>query len=290
MGRLVEVADTKLYVEERGEPSAFPLLVFHGGPGLDHAMFGDYLDPLTDGGRYRLVLVDERACGRSDRAAPRESWTLERMAQDVSDLAASLGVSDGYATLGHSYGAFVVLQHAVEHPGEPRGTIVSAGMADARWLEEVDRQLAVFEPVELREQVTKSWANETEVQTEDAASALMDDQMPFHFREPRGAALDEYFRRTAGLARYAPDVIRHFSSQDYGGIQVEERLGEVTHPVLVLAGRHDRTCAVGASEDMARLLPNAQLVVFEDSAHMTFAEEPEHYVGAVREFLDRITS
>jgi pimeloyl-ACP methyl ester carboxylesterase len=39
------------------------------------------------------------------------------MAQDVSDLAASLGVRDGYATLGHSYGAFVVLHHAVDHPG-----------------------------------------------------------------------------------------------------------------------------------------------------------------------------
>lgn len=290
MGRLVEVADTKLYVEERGEPSAFPLLVFHGGPGLDHTMFGDYLDPLTDGGHYRLVLVDERACGRSDRAAPRETWTLEQMAQDVSDLAASLGVGDGYATLGHSYGAFLVLQHAVEHPGEPRGTIVSAGMADARWLEEVDRQLAAFEPVELREQVTMSWARETEVQTEDEASALLDDQMPFHFREPRGAALERYLRRTAGLALYAPDVIRHFSSQDYGGIHVEERLDEVTHPVLVLAGRHDRTCAVGASEAMARLLPNAQLVVFENSAHMTFAEEPDHYLLSVRKFLDRITS
>jgi len=47
MGRLVEVADTKLYVEERGDPSAFPLLVFHGAPGLDHTWFGDYLDPLT---------------------------------------------------------------------------------------------------------------------------------------------------------------------------------------------------------------------------------------------------
>jgi proline iminopeptidase len=154
MGRLVDVADTKLYVEERGEPSGFPLLMFHGGPGLDHTWFGDYLDPLTDGGRYRLVLVDERACGRSDRSAPQETWTLERMAQDVSDLATSLGVSDGYATLGHSYGAFVVLQHAVDHPGEPRGTIVSAGIAAARWLEEVDRQLAAFEPVDLREQVT----------------------------------------------------------------------------------------------------------------------------------------
>jgi pimeloyl-ACP methyl ester carboxylesterase len=217
MGRLVEVADTKLYVEERGEPGAFPLLVFHGGPGLDHTMFGGYLDPLTDGGRCRLVLVDERACGRSDRTAPRETWTQERMAQDVSDLAASLGVSGGYATLGHSYGAFLVLQHAVDHPGEPRGTIVSAGMAAARWLAEIDRQLAAFEPAGLREQVTSSWARETEVQTEDEASALLDDQMPFHFREPQGAALAEYLRRTAGLARYAPDVIRRFAAQDYGG-------------------------------------------------------------------------
>jgi len=48
------------------------------------------------------------------------------MAQDMSDLAASLGVRGGYATLGHSYGAFVVLQHAVDHPGEPRGTVVSS--------------------------------------------------------------------------------------------------------------------------------------------------------------------
>jgi proline iminopeptidase len=288
MGRLVEVADTKLYLDERGDPSAFPLLVFHGGPGLDHTMFGDYLDPLTEGGGYRLVLVDERANGRSDRKAPRETWTLSRMAQDVTDLAASLGISDGYATLGHSYGAFVVLQHAVDHPGEPRGTIVSAGMADARWLEGVDRQLAAFEPIELREQVTQSWARETEVQTEDEVSVLIEDQMPFHFREPRGAALAEYLRRTTGLARYAPDVIRHFAAQDYGGIDLEHRLGAVTHPVLVLAGRHDRTCPVGASEDMARRLPNAELVVFEGSAHMMFVEEQDSYLGTVRQFLDRV--
>ena len=290
MGRLVEVADTKLYVEERGQPSAFPVLVFHGGPGLDHTWFGDYLDALTDGGRYRLVLVDERACGRSDRTAPRETWTLARMAQDVSDLAASLGVRDAYATLGHSYGAFVVLQHAVDHPGEPRGTIVSAGIAAARWLEEVDRQLAEFEPADLREQVTSSWARETQVQTQDETVALMNDQLPFHFWEPRGAALAEYLRRTAGLARYAPDVIRHFAAQDYGGIDVEDRLGGVTHPVLVVAGRHDRTCAVGASEDMARRLPDAELTVFENSAHMMFAEEQDLYLATVRRFLDRVAS
>ena len=101
------------------------------------------------------------------------------MAQDMSDLAASLGVRGGYATLGHSYGAFVVLQHAVDHPGEPRGTVVSSGMAAARWLGGVDRQLAAFEPAELRAQVTSSWAREREVRTEDEAAALLDDQLPF---------------------------------------------------------------------------------------------------------------
>jgi proline iminopeptidase len=289
MGRLIDVADTRLYIEEHGEPSAFPLLVFHGGPGLDHTEFGDYLHPLTEGGRYRLVLVDERASGRSDRTAPVETWTLQRMAEDVSDLAESLGVSDRYATLGHSYGAFIVLQHALDHPSQPRGTIVSSGIASVGWLAGIERQLVEFEPAELREQVTASWARETEVRTEAEVDALMTDQMPFHFRDPQGEALAEYVRRTAGLARYAPDVIRHFAAQEYGGIEVVDRLGDATHPVLVLAGRHDRVCPVGASEEMASLLPDAELVVFENSAHMTFAEEPDRYLAAVRQFLGRVS-
>ena len=105
---------------------------------------------------------------------------------------------------------------------------------------------------------------------------------------PRGPALEEYRRRTAGLARYAPDVLRHFATQDYGGIDLDDRLAEATHPVLVLAGRHDRTCPVAASEEMARGLPDAELVVFEDSAHMMFAEEQDRYLAAVRQFLQRV--
>src|SRR6516162_9059670 len=53
-----------------GRAVGVPAAGFHGGPGLDHTEFGDYLDPLAEGGRYRLVLADERACGRSDRTAP----------------------------------------------------------------------------------------------------------------------------------------------------------------------------------------------------------------------------
>ena len=73
-GRLVPVHDTHLYVVERGAPDGLPLLLLHGGPGLDHTEFGDYLDSLGD--RYRLVLVDGRNQGRSDRDTDPASWTL----------------------------------------------------------------------------------------------------------------------------------------------------------------------------------------------------------------------
>ena len=69
-GHYVDIGDARLYVVERG--SGYPLLVFHGGPGIDHHSFGDYLDALAD--EYRLILVDQRSNGRSDRT-PEETWT-----------------------------------------------------------------------------------------------------------------------------------------------------------------------------------------------------------------------
>lgn len=287
MGRLVDIGDTALHIEERGDTGAFPLLVFHGGPGLDHHMFGSYLDPLTTDGRYRLVLVDERSQGQSTKTDP-STWTIEQMAADVSALAAALDLRGNYATLGHSYGAFVVLQHAVDHPGEPKGTIVSAGVASARWLNGVEDELARFEPERLRRQVTDSWAAEATVATEDEAARILGEQMPFHFRDPTGPILDDYIRNAPGT-RFSADVLRHFATQDYGGLDVADRLAEVTHPVLVLSGRYDRTCPVGAGEEMAKLLPDAELVIFEESAHMLFVEENDRYLTAVRRFLDRIS-
>jgi proline iminopeptidase len=282
MGRHVAISDTRLHVVERGA-DGLPLLVFHGGPSLDHHMFGDYLDPLAD--EFRLVLVDERSQGRSD-PAPVETWTLERMAADVSELAAAMGF-DPYATLGHSYGAFVVLQHAVDHPGDAAATIVSSGAPSTGWLGAVEQNLAAFEPVELREQVTQSWAREQHAQTVEECEALLHDQLPFHFADPRDPRIAEFERRTAGTI-HTPDVLRHFAAADYGGIEVEDRLATVTQPVLVLAGRHDRTCVPAAGEAIAAAIPHAELVVFEQSGHMTFVEENEAYLDAVRRFLQSV--
>jgi pimeloyl-ACP methyl ester carboxylesterase len=279
--RYVDIGDTKLYVVERGD--GFPVLVLHGGPGLDHHMFGDYLDPLAD--RYRLVLVDQRAQGRSERCPP-ETWTLQRMAADVQALGDALGYGP-YAVLGHSYGAFVALQHAVDFAGEPAGTIVSSGLPSARFLDALGDRLASFEPEELRDQVTASWEAEASATTADEVERLLADQLPWHFADPRDPRIADYNARTAGLAG-SPDVLRHFATASYGGIEVEGMLGRVEHPVLVLAGRHDRTCPPEAAEAIAEGVPEAELVVFEHSGHMTFVEEQGHYLEVVRDFLDRV--
>jgi proline iminopeptidase len=82
-------------------------------------------------------------------------------------------------------------------------------------------------------------------------------------------------------------MLRHFSTNDYGSIEVEDRLKNVTQPVLVCTGRLDRVCTVPAAEAMANGLPHAELVIFENSGHMTFVEEPELYLKVVREFLNK---
>jgi proline iminopeptidase len=280
-GERFSIGDTRLYVEVRGDGP--PLIILHGGPGLDHRSFGDYLDPLAD--RFRLLLVDQRSQGRSDRA-PRSTWSLGQMAADVTALAQSLGL-DRYAVLGHSYGAFVALQHAVDFPGVPAATIVSSGVPSARHLEHVDAHLASFEPVELREQVQRSWDVEKIVETADQVGALLHDQMPFHFANPRDPRIAEFELRTEG-ALYSPEVLCHFANLEYGGIDVEARLAEVTHPVLVLAGRHDRVCSVAAAEATAKGVLRGDLVVFEHSGHMTFVEENERYLHVVRAFLESV--
>ncbi len=278
-GEYVAIDDTRLWVVERGSGS--PVIVLHGGPGLDHHEFAHHLDPL--GEDFRLILIDQRSQGLSDPTPP-STWTLERMAQDVIMLARAMGLKR-YAVLGHSYGAFVALQNAVDYPGMAAATIVSSGIPSARFLLDVDRHLQEFEPAEIKNRVIASWQKELTVETQEEFNELMVDQMPFAFSDPLDPRIDNYVRESQGA--YSPDVLRHFAGATYGGIELEQRLGEVQSPVLVLAGRHDRICPPEAAEAIAAGVPRAELHVLEGSGHMTFVEEPELYLASVRSFLER---
>lgn len=286
-GRLVPAHDTKLFVVERGPEDGLPLLALHGGPGLDHTMFGDYLDALAS--RYRLVLVDGRAQGRSERDSDPATWTLQQHASDVSAIAAALGV-ERYAVLGHSFGAFVALQHAADAPGAAVATVVSSGVPSGRFLDAVGQNLATFEPEELREQVTSSWEREPHVQTEQECRQLLADQLPFHFADPRDPRIQAFAQQTEHM-RYSPEVLRAASLEGGGlEIEVEEHLTHVPQPVLACTGRHDRTCPPEAAARIAELAPRGELHVFEKAGHMTFVEANEEYVRVVADFLDRATA
>src|SRR3954454_13033960 len=138
---LVDVGDTRLHVTERGAGD-LALFVLHGGPGLDHTMFGSYLPALGDG--HLLLLVDDRGTGRSEPSAP-ETWGLAHHATDVEAMAGIMGL-ERYARFALSYGAFISLQHPVDFPGRPAPPIVSSCIPDARFLARVEQELAAFEP------------------------------------------------------------------------------------------------------------------------------------------------
>jgi proline iminopeptidase len=284
---LLPAHETHLYVDLRGPEDGFPLIVLHGGPGLDHTMFGDHLDPLAD--TYRLVLVDEREQGRSDRGSDPASWTLQQHASDLSAVAAALG-AEQYAVLGHSYGAFVALQHCADAPGAAVATVVSSGSPSMRFLEGVTAGLAGFEPEELRQQVTASWELEATVATDEECRQLLADQLPWHFADPRDPRIADFAKQTEHM-RYSAAVLRAASLEGGGlSIEVEDALPHVPQPVLACTGRHDRTCPPAASERVAELTPKGELHVFETAGHMTFVEAPEEYVRVVGDFLDRATA
>ncbi|WP_309571415.1 alpha/beta fold hydrolase [Deinococcus sp.] len=283
--RMLDVGDTRLHARIVGDASNPPLIVLHGGPGLDHTEFGTYLDPLAD--TVQLVILDQRAQGQSDRDTPEGTWTLAQMAADVSAVAAALKAPK-YAVFGHSYGAFVALQHAADFAGAAAATIASCGVASARWLDDIPAKLETFEPLALREQVRASWADESNVTTDADVARLMHEQMPWHFGDPTDPRIAEYEAHTDAMhPRYAPDVLRVFSMAGYGGIEVEDRLGAVTQPLLALAGRHDRTCPPEASEVVAQRAPAGELHTFERSGHMPFVEQPDEFLSVVRDFLKR---
>ena len=134
--------------------------------------------------------------------------------------------------------------------------------------------------------MTDSWAREAQASTPEQCRKILSDQLPFHFRDPLDPRIEVMRARLEEMV-FAPEVLRAAAREGYGDIDVEQRLGEVGHPVLVLAGRHDRACTVAAAEVIAGGIPDAELCIFENSAHMMFIEEQAAYVSAIEDFLDR---
>lgn len=277
----VTIDGARIFYHPVGPESNYPLIVLHGGPGLDHTEMHPWLDGLAD--TFRLIYVDERGQGRSERVDP-STLSLERFARDVTALAEALNLGH-YALLGHSFGSFIALTHAVEQR-DASHYIISGGTASfTKTGPELAANLEAYEPVELRERVKQSWAMEPGVQTQDEVARLMEMQMPFHFSSPESPGYRRYIE-AGERAVYSPEVLAYFARNEYA-IELEDRLGEVKEPTLVITGERDYTCTPRASRDIAARIPDAELVIVPGVGHMSFIEDPEFYFNAVREFFRR---
>lgn len=102
----------KVYVEQCGNPSGVPVLVLHGGPGggCSPAM-RRYFDPAV----YRIVLFDQRGCGRSRPHAVVEGNTTWDLVADIELIRTTFGI-ERFILFGGSWGATLALIYAITHP------------------------------------------------------------------------------------------------------------------------------------------------------------------------------
>ncbi|MFP4328089.1 MAG: alpha/beta fold hydrolase, partial [Paracoccaceae bacterium] len=111
--RMMDVGDGhRIYVEQCGNPDGLPVVVLHGGPGggCSPAM-RRYFDPE----RYRVVLFDQRGCGRSRPHASVEANTTWHLVSDIETIREALGI-DRWVVFGGSWGATLALIYAQTHP------------------------------------------------------------------------------------------------------------------------------------------------------------------------------
>jgi proline iminopeptidase len=267
----VRLADgVSLWIEEVG--SGFPVFVLHGGPGLDHQHLRPWLDPLAD--EFRLLYVDERGQGRSERVEP-ASLSLDVFAGDVDRAAETLGL-DRFAVLGHSFGAIIATHHAIER-GTAAGYVISGGGDSSAALEQ-DVAASLEAMGAAGKPIAESWEREQTVETEEEFRELMRVQWPFHFAGPMPEGFtDETI--------YTPDVIRHFATAGYGDFDFVPDLRRIDRPTLVVVGEEDRTTTVRAARVLHEGIAGSDLTVIPAVGHMSFMEAPDAYLGAVRSFL-----
>ncbi|OYX21299.1 MAG: prolyl aminopeptidase [Rhodobacterales bacterium 32-66-9] len=111
--RVIDMGDGhRVYVEQCGRPDGIPVIVFHGGPGggCSPAM-RRYFDPRV----FRIVLFDQRGCGRSRPHASVTANTTWHLVQDIETIRQTLAI-DRFIGFGGSWGATLALIYTITHP------------------------------------------------------------------------------------------------------------------------------------------------------------------------------
>jgi len=258
-----------------------PMLLMHGGSGLDHTYFRPWLDALSD--QVQLIYYDQLGQGRSTRPESYEGISMSTWADEADALRASLGF-DRIILLGHSFGGFIAQEYALRHGDHLDGLILCD---TAPVLDYQDVIMANAQSRGTPEQVQAVIAGLSAPVADDAS-----------FQQLWNTILPLYFNKYDPEVAKQMDDATQYSAQGFNqgmGVclptfNVLSRLGEITVPTLVMAGRHDWiTPPVQAAERLHAQLPDSELVIFEDSGHFPFIEENDKFVTTVHDWVSRLS-
>lgn len=286
----VAVSGAELHYEVLGPADAPAIVALHGGPGVgDGRKPRRAFGPLA--GEYCLVVPDHRGCGRSDAVPP---YTDEQFARDVEGLCEHLELGE-VVVIGGSYGGFVTPEYATRWPEHLAGIVLRDTAASS----EYDRRARE----RARERLPELRAADVDVPaiTPEGLDRVMDGSVRsdeefrrlFHGMAPLYAPDLDAFDAEATRERVEEMFFHHEThdqvfAREFPGMDYTDELPGIDVPTLVTVGRHDWITPVEAGEELADLLPDARLEVFEDSGHDPHLDQRDAYLGRVRAFLDEI--
>ncbi|WP_423395919.1 alpha/beta fold hydrolase [Burkholderia sp. LMG 21824] len=268
--KFVNAAGTRFAYRELGPHGGIPLVLLnHWGAVLDN------FDPrIVDGlaQKHRVIAIDYRGIGLSGGIAP---VTVGEMARDTIALIRAMGF-DQVDLLGFSLGGFVAQDVALEAPGLVRRLILTGtGPAGGHG---IDRVGAVSWPLMLKGLLT-----------------LRDPKAYLFFtsttngQQAASAFLKRLKERKAGRDQGpTPRAFLHqLKAINAWGRQAPQDLASLPMPVLIANGDNDIMVPTALSRDMARRIPQARLVIYQDAGHGGIFQHHTHFVPTALEFLSQ---
>jgi proline-specific peptidase len=269
------------------DPGKLPLLVLNGGPGMPHD-YMESLDPLAEGGR-QVIYYDQIGCGRSAVPEGALHYDAQLFVEELKGVREALGL-ERLHVLGQSWGTVLLLLYLLqEQPEGVASIVISSGLPSARlWIKEAGKLKALLPP-EMR--VALDEADRTGDYDSPAARAAGDE---FYRRHVIGLAPEDIpacVERSFAAPGPAYQEMQGASEFVFTGnlrtYDVEDQLGDVTQPALIISGEFDECTPLIAKEFYDRMPGAEEWLLIEDGTHLCNAEFPELYNKAVENFIER---
>ena len=282
----------RIYWETSGNPDGIPVLFVHGGPGSGTSPNQRrFFDPA----RYRIVLFDQRGCGRSTPHGELADNTTPHLIADMEALRRELGV-DKWLVFGGSWGSTLALAYAEAHPDHCLGLVLRGiflcRKSEIDWFlygiraffPEAQRLLAESIPEGERDDLLGAYhrrlldPDPAVHQPAAHAWATFEASCSTLLPNPELVAAFGGDKTALSLSRIeAHYFANHIFLPDDSLLAGVERVRCI--PTVIVQGRYDAVCPIVTADELARAWPEARYVIVPDAGHSAF--EP----GIARELV-----